>query len=85
MNAHRSSIALQSAALAKVAASQVTIIRCCDSNVARTRQLVGNTVVPVLTPFAASPAASLCSLWFLLAGFFIPYAAMPAWWAWYYW
>jgi hypothetical protein len=25
------------------------------------------------------------SLWFLMAGFFIPYAAMPPWWSWYYW
>ncbi|KAF6262509.1 ATP-binding cassette transporter [Scenedesmus sp. NREL 46B-D3] len=34
---------------------------------------------------ASIMSSSVYSLWFLLAGFFIPYAAMPAWWAWYYW
>jgi ABC-type multidrug transport system permease subunit len=42
---------------------------------------------------AISPNAQLAaimsslaySLWFLLAGFFIPYKAMPPWSAWYYW
>ncbi|KAF6262511.1 ATP-binding cassette transporter [Scenedesmus sp. NREL 46B-D3] len=34
---------------------------------------------------ASIMSSSVYSLWFLLAGFFIPYAAMPPWWAWYYW
>jgi hypothetical protein len=31
------------------------------------------------------PAAVFCSVWFMFAGFFLPYSAMPAWWSWLYW
>ena len=34
---------------------------------------------------AAIMSSAIYSLWFLLAGFFIPYASMPAWWSWFYW
>eukprot|EP00877_Chromochloris_zofingiensis_P000595 jgi/Chrzof1/10536/Cz05g02120.t1 len=42
---------------------------------------------------AISPALHLAtimssmfySIWFIFAGFFIPYKAMPPWWSWYYW
>uniref|UniRef100_A0A383WGZ5 ABC transporter domain-containing protein n=1 Tax=Tetradesmus obliquus TaxID=3088 RepID=A0A383WGZ5_TETOB len=34
---------------------------------------------------ASIMSSSVYSLWFLMAGFFIPYAAMPPWWSWYYW
>lgn len=34
---------------------------------------------------AAIMSSSIYSLWFVFAGFFIPYAAMPVWWSWFYW
>lgn len=34
---------------------------------------------------AAIMSGSVYSIWFVFAGFFIPYAAMPVWWSWFYW
>jgi hypothetical protein len=34
---------------------------------------------------AAIMSSAVYSVWFLLAGFFIPYAQMAPWWAWSYW
>jgi len=34
---------------------------------------------------AAIMSSLVYSVWFIFAGFFIPYAAMPPWWSWYYW
>jgi energy-coupling factor transporter ATP-binding protein EcfA2 len=34
---------------------------------------------------AAIMSSSVYSVWFIFAGFFIPYASMPVWWSWFYW
>jgi ABC-type multidrug transport system permease subunit len=31
---------------------------------------------------AAIMSSAVYSVWFIFAGFFIPYAAMPKWWSW---
>ncbi|KAF6261001.1 ATP-binding cassette transporter [Scenedesmus sp. NREL 46B-D3] len=41
-------------------------------------------ISPVLE-LAAIMSSSFYSVWFMFAGFFLPYSAMPAWWSWIYW
>jgi hypothetical protein len=36
-------------------------------------------------PLSGCLPAAARSVWFMFAGFFLPYSAMPAWWSWIYW